>query len=235
MGQVEMDEKTYVLSSPGQETGTPICGTEPLEDATGLPRLYFKQNPARGWESVRSPGWVLKQEVAVSTEGSHAVRKRRARTCVGQGRTQCFFSCSKTGAAALPHAEKKQCVFCDPLQMAAACETVTGRGSVTRALKKFRESYEERSYIYNVAILRVPEEWREALHAAALKTKRGPPKEKRNASMDSQVAKISEEWKTALACRKRACKGLSSKEVTFYKKRRTADRSRVEKNFFPGQ
>ena len=99
-------------------------------------------------------------------------------------------------------------------------------------MKKFRGSYEEASYIYNVAILRVPEEWREALHQAALQEKREPPKQKRNLGVESQVAKIAEEWKTALASRKRAFKSLSSKEVTAYKKRRTADRSRVEKKFF---
>ena len=175
---------------------------------------------------------LQKQVVAVPTQASHAARKKRTRACVGPGGTRCFFSASQSGEAAHPHDKKKQCLFCDRKQMAAACETVKGRGNVTRALTKFRESYQERSYIYNVAILRVPEEWREVLHVAALKKKRGPPKQKRNASVESQMAKISEDWRTALESRKRAFKGLSSTEVTAYKKRRTADRSRVEKKFF---
>lgn len=223
---------TYVLSPSGQELGTAICGTEPVEDVTGLPRLYFKQYPARGWEFVQSPEWVPRQVVAVSTQASHAARKKYTRACLGQGRARCCFSSSQSGRPAQPHQKKKQCVFCDPVQMAAACETVKGRGSVTRALKKFRESYQDCSYIYNAAILRVPEEWREALHVAALKQKRGPPKQKRNPSVESQVAKIAEDWTAALEGRERAFKGLSSKEVTAYKKRRTADRSRVEKKFF---
>ena len=196
---------------------------------TGLPRLYAKQCPTRGWELVQAPQWVWNQLASASAQ---EVRKRRTRACVGRGRTRCIFSSSQTGAPGQPHERKKRCVFCDPAQMAAACATVTGRGNATRALKIFRASYQEQCCIYNAAILRVPEEWRESLHEAALKKKRGPPKQKRNSDVESQVAKVSEDWKTALQCRKRAFKSLSSKEVTAYKKRRTADRSRVEKKFF---
>ena len=43
---------------------------------------------------------------------------------------------------------------------------------------------------------------------------------------------VKEEWQQLLASRKRAFKKLRSKEVTAYKKRRTADRNRVIKKFF---
>ena len=211
-----------------QEPDSVVRGRD--QDVTGLPRLYSKQCPARGWEVVLAPQWVRNQLASASAQ---EVRKRRTRACVGRGRTQCYFSPSQTGAPAQPRdKKKKQCVFCDPVQMAAACEIITGRGNVTRALKKFRGFYQKQTCIYNAAILRVPEVWREALHLAALQEKRGPPKQKRNPGVESQVAKIAEDWKTALENRKRAFKSLSSKEVTAYKKRRAADRSRVEKKFF---
>ena len=230
--QVNTERKNIrFVAACGQE---PICGMEPLVDVTGLPRLYSKQPPERGWEAVGFPPWVRKSPAAEAAGVSHKPANRRARPCTGRGPTQCFFSTCKSGAPALPHNQVggNQCMFCDPAQMSVACGTVKGRGSVTRALKKFRGSYQEASHIYNVAILRVPEEWREALHQAALKEKRGPPKQKRNLDVESQVAKIAVDWKTALENRKRAFKSLSSKEVTAYKKRRTADRSRVEKKFF---
>ena len=48
--QVNTERKNIrFVAACGQE---PICGMEPLVDVTGLPRLYSKQPPERGWEAV---------------------------------------------------------------------------------------------------------------------------------------------------------------------------------------
>ena len=126
----------------------------------------------------------------------------------------------------------QKCLFCDPERMATACKAVRGREHVTRALKVFRANYAQHNYVYNTAMMRVPEEWREKFHAAALKKKRTQPRLPRNAAVDQQKKTAAEAWKTALGSRKRAFKDVGSKEVTAYKKRRKADRNRVEKKFF---
>ena len=116
--------------------------------------------------------------------------------------------------------------------MQKRCGTIRGRQNLTRSLKFFREHYLERSYIYNAAMMLVPDEWREKLHEDALKPKRGPPRQHRSAPAAAQGEKVGEVWQTVLQHRKRAFKDLGSKEETAYKKRRTADRTRVEKKFF---
>ena len=146
----------------------------------------------------------------------------------------CFFSKTDIGGPARPDSGRK-CIFCDAGKMTKACETVKGRGSVVRSLKTFRANYEKKNYVYNAAMMRVPEEWQDKFHAEALKEKRGQPKQQRqprNAAVDQQEKTAAEAWKTALASRKRAFKELDSKEVTAYKKRRAADRTRVAKKFF---
>ena len=126
----------------------------------------------------------------------------------------------------------EKCLFCDPERMATACNSVKGRSHITRGLKAFRAKYEKHNYVYNAALLRVPEEWRDTFHAEALKEKRGPARKPRNAEVSVQVQATAETWKAALADRKRAFSSLGSKAVTAYKKRRKADRNRVEKKFF---
>ncbi len=126
-------------------------------------------------------------------------------------------------------------MFCDETKLAAACESIGGRKSITRSLKAFRNNYEQHNYVYNAAMMRVPEEWRDKFHAEALKDKRGEPKQKRQprkADLSTQAKAVAETWKAALEGRKRAFSSLGSKEVTAYKKRRKADRNRVEKKFF---
>ena len=116
--------------------------------------------------------------------------------------------------------------------MAESCETVRGRQRITRSLKSFRAVYQERPHIYNVAMMRVPDEWRDAFHAAAMEGRRKPARQPRGAPVSVQTTTVNEEWQQLLTNRKRAFKQLGSKEVTAYKKRRTADRSRVVKKFF---
>ena len=119
--------------------------------------------------------------------------------------------------------------------MTAGCNSVKGRKDITRALKTFRANYEQHNFVYNAALMRVPEEWRDTFHAEALKKKRGVPKQKRqprNTEVSVQAKAVAETWKAALAARKRAFSSLGSKVVTAYKKRRKADRNRVEKKFF---
>ena len=221
-----------------------ICGQEPeifgakvLEDVTGLPRLYRKHAPARGWEAVQVPRWVQKQLAAEKAKTTLESSKTRRKTkpgelCAGFAPGfPCLFSKSNIGGPARPHNGKK-CVFCDPEKISAACETVRGRGNVVRSLKTFRAWYENSSHVYNVAMMLVPDEWREKFHAEALKEKRTPPRLPRNAAVDQQMKTAAEAWQAALGSRKRAFKELGSKEVTAYKKRRAADRTRVAKKFF---
>ena len=110
---------------------------------------------------------------------------------------------------------------------------VYGRRNITRSLKAFRAHYEERSFVYNTAMMRVPDEWRDTFHEVALQGRRGPARRPRkHTPVQTQAAAATEEWGQHLANRKRAFKHLRSKEVTAYKKRRTADRSRAAKKFF---
>lgn len=147
-------------------------------------------------------------------------------------RMPCIFAVKTIGRAASPRKVAK-CIFCDPDRMTESCATVKGRQNITQALKAFRSHYETHGHVYNAAMMLVPEEWREKFHAVALQPKRSKqPKKPRKASSASQSQTAGRAWQTALASRKRAFQALRSKEVTAYKKRRTADRTRVAKKFF---
>ena len=123
-------------------------------------------------------------------------------------------------------------MFCDEEKMVAACESIGGRKSIARSLKAFRANYEHHSYVYNAAMMRAPEEWRESFHVQALKEKRKQARLPRKAAVDQQEKMVAEAWRTALGSRKRAFKDVGGKEIAAYKKRRTADRNRVAKKFF---
>ena len=146
-------------------------------------------------------------------------------------RLPCIFSPAKIGQPAQA-SRRDKCLFCDDAKMPEACNTIKGRANVTRSLKAFRAHHEEHSYVYNAAMMRVPDEWREKFHEEALKSKRGQPRQHRSAPASAQGEKVGELWTTVLQRRKRAFKALGSTEVTAYKKRRTADRKRVAKKFF---
>ena len=146
----------------------------------------------------------------------------------------CIYAQKKIGSAAFPWKGGK-CLFCSTEKMAEACRSIKGRANVTQSLKAFRAHYETHNHVYNSALLRVPEEWRETFHAAALKSKRGKaaqPRGPRAAPAEDRRKKTAEEWTDMLAHRKRAFSDLRSEEATAYKKRRKADRNRVEKKFF---
>ena len=212
-----------------------VFGAKPLEDVTGLPRLYSKQAPARGWEAVQTPRWVQKQlEAEKTTAKRPKTRSKRGskELCAGfSPGFPCLFSKTNIGDPARADNGRK-CVFCDPEKMSQACETVRGRGNVVRSLKAFRARYEQNSHVYNVAMMLVPEEWKSKMHEEALLEKRQQPRQPRNATVDQQEKTVAEAWKKALGSRKRAFKDVGSREVTAYKKRRKADRNRVEKKFF---
>ena len=125
-----------------------------------------------------------------------------------------------------------KCMFCDPDKMTKGCRTRRGRQNATQALKAFRAYYDTHSHVYNSAMMLVPDEWRETFHAEALKPKRGKSKKPRKAASPQQAQRVAEDWTAALDNRKRSLADLSSEEVTAYKKRRKADRNRVEKKFF---
>ena len=146
-------------------------------------------------------------------------------------RLPCIFSRTKIGRPAWTESGDK-CLLCDDAKMTESCGTIRGRQNVTQSLKAFRAHYEEHNYVYNAAMMRVPDEWREKFHEEALKSKRGQPRQHRSAPAAAQGEKVGELWTTVLQHRKRAFKALGSTEVTAYKKRRTADRKRVAKKFF---
>ena len=110
-----------------------------------------------------------------------------------------------------------------------SCATVAGRKNVTQALKAFRSHYETHSHVHNAAMMLVPEERREKFHEVALQPQCGKPA-KASCQEHSQTAATA--WEAALTSRKRAFQPLGSNEVMAYKKRRTADRTRVAKKFF---
>lgn len=156
------------------------------------------------------------------------------RFCSGfSARVPCLYSKTKIGAAV--DGKRGKCLFCDPEKMAESCGTVKGRMNITQSLKAFRGHYDQQPHVYNSALLRVPDEWRDNFHAQALKSKRGKaaqPRQKREATSPEQGKKVAEAWTAALCNRRRAFADLRSTEVTAYKKRRTADRNRVAKKFF---
>lgn len=142
-----------------------------------------------------------------------------------------IFSKAKIGERARAHNDDT-CVFCNSTTMKASCETIRGRQNVTQSLKAFRGEYEGKPRVYNSALLRVPDEWRDKFHATALKSKRVQAARPRGSPVEAQATSVAAAWKEALTSRKRAFQHLSNEEVTAYKKRRKADRNRVEKKFF---
>lgn len=140
----------------------------------------------------------------------------------------CVYSQKRVGQPAMAD-NGGQCLFCSESRMADACSTAKGRANVAKALKSFRAHYAKHTHVYNSAILKVPEALRDKLHKEALKPKRAPV---RGLRAEEQSDAAAETWRGALSRRKRAFKELSSKQVTAYKKRRTADRARAEKKFF---
>ena len=161
------------------------------------------------------------------------------KVCPGPSeRMPCIFSTKKIGEAARGGMKGGKCLFCSPEKMKETCDTPRGRQNITAALKAFRTEYESKSHVYNAALMLVPDEWRDNFHEQALKSKRGKPAQPgqprgpRNATVDTQATSVATAWKDALGSRKRAFKDLSNEEVTAYKKRRKADRNRVEKKFF---
>lgn len=89
-------------------------------------------------------------------------RTRGSKFCKGfSALTGCFFSIARIGRAARKEAKSAKCLFCDPERMSAACNSAKGRSNITKALKAFRAEYDQYSHVYNAAILRVPDEWRE--------------------------------------------------------------------------
>ena len=85
--------------------------------------------------------------------------------------------------------------------MSEACDTIRGpwQRHVVRSLKAFRAQYEEHNYVYNAAMMRVPDEWREKFHEEALKSKRGQPRQHRSAPATTQGEKVGELWNGGLA------------------------------------
>ena len=158
------------------------------------------------------------------------------KVCPGfSGQMPCIFATKKIGEAARGGMKGGKCLFCCPEKMKDSCATARGRQNVTAALKAFRAEYASKSHVYNSAMMLVPEEWRDKFHEQALKSKRDKParpRGPRNATVQAQTTTVAAAWKEALASRKRAFKELSNEEVTPYKKRRKADRNRVEKKFF---
>ncbi|CAE7341203.1 Pif1, partial [Symbiodinium sp. CCMP2456] len=93
----------------------------------------------------------------------------------------CLFSATQPGMPARGNPTKEnQCVFCNEDWMEEACRTPRGRHNITRSLKTFRAHYEERSFVYNTAMMRVPEEWHGTFHEPALQGRRGPARKPRS-------------------------------------------------------
>ena len=147
---------------------------------------------------------------------------------------RCIFAEKKSGQRS--HAGPSgKCLFCDPRALPAACRMEKGQNRAVQLLRAFRKVYEDKPHIYNSAMMRVPEELREDLHARALAGARPPARVPRGKSAADSAAAAAAAWGAQLASRKRALRPLGKKKWTAYKKRRTADRSRVVKKFYVDQ
>ena len=152
----------------------------------------------------------------------------------GDAAMRCIFAEKQSGQRSRAGLSGK-CVFCDLHALAAACRTDKGQNKVIRSLRAFRKVYEDQPHTYNCAMMRVPEELREDLHARALAQARPPARAPRGQSAAESAAAAAAAWDAQLASRKRALRSLGKKRWTAYKKRRTADRSRVVKKFYVDQ
>ncbi|MCR9130876.1 MAG: hypothetical protein NXI12_15330 [Alphaproteobacteria bacterium] len=152
----------------------------------------------------------------------------------GDAAMRCIFAEKQSGQRSCAGLSGK-CVFCDLRALPTACRTDKGQNKVIRSLRAFRKVYEDKPHIYNCAMMRVPEELREDLHARALAQARPPARAPRGQSAAESAAAAAAAWDAQLASRKRALRSLDKKRWTAYKKRRTADRSRVVKKFYVDQ
>ena len=152
----------------------------------------------------------------------------------GDAAMRCIFAEKQSGQRSRAGLSGK-CVFCDLHALPAACRTDKGQNKVIRSLRAFRKVYEDKPHIYNCAMMRVPEELREDLHARALAQARPPARAPHGQSAAESAAAAAAAWDAQLASRKRALRSLGKKRWTAYKKRRTADRSRVVKKFYVDQ
>ena len=97
---------------------------------------------------------------------------RGSKFCKGfSALTGCFFSISQIGKPACKEAKGTKCLFCDLKRMTTACNSVKGRSNITKALKAFGAHYEPHGHVYNAAMMRVPDEWRERFYVQVLKEK----------------------------------------------------------------
>ena len=152
----------------------------------------------------------------------------------GAAAMRCIFAAKKSGQRS--HAgPSRKCLFCDPRALPAACRTEKGQNRAVQLLRAFRKVYEDKPHIYNSAMMRVPEELREDLHARALARARPPARVPRGKSAADSAAAAAAAWDAQLASQKRALRPLGKKKWTAYKKRRTADRSRVVKKSYVDQ
>ena len=145
--------------------------------------------------------------------------------------------CGEEERPALPRGAQREVPVLRPGRLARGLPE-KGQRKAVRLLRAFRKVYEDKPHIYNSAMMRVPEELREDLHARALAGARPPahaPRGPRGKSAADSAAAAAVAWDAQLASRKRALRPLGKKKWTAYKKRRTADRSRVVKKFYVDQ
>ena len=173
--------------------------------------------------------WNSRVESPAAPRLCEAMRK----PCSGFSRlVPCMFSKQHIGKPVRDPRGSGKCLFCDTEKMAEACGGSKTRANIIQSLRAFRAHYTTHNFVYNAAVMRVPDEWRDDFHAAALKSKRGRAAKPRAAPAVDRRKQAAEEWKGMLVQRKRAFADLRSAEVTAYKKRRKADRNRVAKKFF---
>lgn len=142
--------------------------------------------------------------------------------CQGRAGLRCCFSTSVPGQRARSNSGEC-CIFCSVATMSRACSITRGRGRVVECLRYFRSFYEENSRVYNAAILRVPEEHRDDMHAKAIVKPTQRPRRTSSRSVD---------WESLLNRRRRAQGPLTSARMKKYQRQVRADRSKVQQKFF---
>ena len=154
-----------------------------------------------------------------------AGKRGKSDYCHGWDGVACCFSGTAPGTPARQNKGTDHCFFCSAANLQGAMQSAAGRGSVTRAMKRFYGATDQHPEVFDLAVtvarlqLWVPEQ-ADAMRVGAAKPKRTKPcrtrAELKKTKADSNVAR----WqacrarrKSAGPARRRGLEGLSLRRV----------------------
>ena len=163
----------------------------------------------------------------LSAQGSF-IDAMAGRQCAGKdAQNPCRFSATVPGQPAAPHAGNR-CVLCSQELFQAALTTPTGRGSITRFLKKFHAG--KHTSIKKQALKRI-KEWAPD-EAATFEKKSCQAARKKRTAADKKKG-IAAAWKESLARRKPAFAAPDRTSCKQFRRVVLDDQRCALKNFFP--